>query len=397
MDTSHRQKPEPHPRAMSSLALQPDVLRWARERAGFAVREYAEKAKLKPEKVLQWEQTGELTFAQMEALAHHTHTPIGYLFLKKPVKEKLSIPDFRTVGDHAVGEPSPDLLDTLQTMQRRQDWMRNELIEQGQEPLPFIGQFSLKDKPEDVAADMRKRLGLQNNWAKEIGTWQNALLELRRRVQDLGILIVLNGVVGNNIHRKLDPEEFRGFALSDGYAPLVFVNASDAKSAQMFTLAHELAHLWLGLDAVSGIEATLPANNKGEKFCNKVAAEFLIPARDFPLAWKNAELAVDRYGQLARQFKVSPIVVARRALDLGYITAHDFRTFYRDYIKAEFKAKGSGGDFFATQHVRVGERFGRAVVTAAKEGRLLYRDAFQLVGFGGATFDKFANDLGVGD
>lgn len=382
---------------MSSLALQPDVLKWARERAGFAVSEYAKKAKVKPETVRQWEQTGQLTFGQMEALAQHTHTPIGHLFLKKPLKEKLSIPDFRTVGDRTVGEPSPDLLDTVQIMQRRHDWMREELIEQGQEPLPFIGQFSLKDKPEDVAADMRKRLGLQTHWAKGIHTWMDALAELRRRVQDLGILIVLNGVVGNNGHRKLDPEEFRGFALADEYAPLVFINASDAKSAQMFTMAHELAHLWLGLDAVSGFNATLPANDKSEKFCNKVAAEFLIPAQDFPKAWNEAELVADRYKLLAKQFKVSPVVAARRALDLNYITHQDFFEFYREYVKAEFKAKGSGGDFFATQHVRVGERFGRAVVTAAKEGRLLYRDAFQLVGFGGATFDKFAKDLGVGD
>jgi Zn-dependent peptidase ImmA (M78 family) len=151
------------------------------------------------------------------------------------------------------------------------------------------------------------------------------------------------------------------------------------------------------LDAVSGFDATLPANDKSEKFCNKVAAEFLIPAKDFPKAWNETELAADRYRQLSRQFKVSPIVVARRALDLNYITHQAFSEFYREYVKAEFKAKGSGGDFFATQHVRVGERFGRAVVMAAKEGRLLYRDAFQLVGFGGATFDKFAKDLGVGD
>jgi Zn-dependent peptidase ImmA (M78 family) len=382
---------------MSSLALQPDVLKWARERAGFAVSEYAKKAKVKPEQVLKWEQTGELTFGQVEALAKHTHTPIGYLFLKKPLKEGLSIPDFRTVGDRVVGEPSPDLLDTVQAMRRRQDWMRDELIEQGQEPLPFIGQFSLKDKPEDVAADMRKRLCLQTHWAKGVHTWLEALAELRRRVQELGILIVLNGVVGNNGHRKLDPEEFRGFALSDEYAPLVFINASDAKSAQMFTIAHELAHLWLGLDAVSGFSATLPANDKSEKFCNKVAAEFLIPAKDFSQAWEETELAADRYKQLAKQFKVSPIVVARRALDMNYISQQAFSEFYREYVKAELKAKGSGGDFFATQHVRVGERFGRAIVTAAKEGRLLYRDAFQLVGFGGATFDKFAKDLGVDD
>ncbi|MBS0516949.1 MAG: ImmA/IrrE family metallo-endopeptidase [Proteobacteria bacterium] len=385
---------------MTSLALQPDVLRWARERAGFAVPEFAKKAKIKPEKVLKWELTGELTFGQVEALAQHTHTPIGHLFLSKPLKEKLSIPDFRTVGDHAVGDPSPDLLDTVQTMQRRQDWMRNELIEQGQEPLSFIGQFSLKNKPEDVAADMRKRLGLETNWAKGISTWLDALTKLRRHVQDIGILIVFNSVVGNNTSRKLDPEEFRGFALCDVYAPLVFINASDAKSAQMFTLAHELAHLWLGLNAVSGFDATLPADSKSEKFCNKVAAEFLIPAKDFPKAWEETRLAADRYTKLAKQFKVSPIVAARRALDLNYITYNEFSEFYREYVRAEFKAKADQKGkptYFDLQHVRVGERFGRSVVSAAKEGRLLYREAFQLVGISGATFDKFAKDLGVED
>ncbi|MGJ4748910.1 ImmA/IrrE family metallo-endopeptidase, partial [Leptospira sp. SA-E8] len=158
--------------------------------------------------------------------------------------------------------------------------MRDELIEQGQGPLLFVGQFSLKDKPEAVAADMRERLGLKSDWATATRAWQDALVELRQRVQNVGILIVFNGVVGNNTHRKLNPEEFRGFALADKYAPLVFINATDAKSAQMFTVAHELAHLWLGLDAVSGMDATLPASDKSEEFCNKVAAEFLIPARD---------------------------------------------------------------------------------------------------------------------
>ena len=383
---------------MTTLALQPHVLRWARERAGLAVAELAKKAKIKPEKVLGWEQTGKLTFGQIEDLAHHTRTPLGHLFLAAPLKERLTIPDFRTVGDHSVGEPSPDLLETVQTMQRRQNWMREELIEQGQEKLSFVGKFNLKATPEAVAADMRKLLDLQSSWAKSVGTWQAALVTLRRRVQDLGILIVFNGVVGNNTHRKLNPEEFRGFALSDGYAPLVFINASDAKSAQMFTVAHELAHLWLGLDAVSGTDATLPANDKGEQLCNKVAAEFLIPAKEFPKAWDATEDAADRYEQLARQFKVSPIVAARRALDLHYIDRATFFQFYRHYIKVEHGTKGSnGGDFFATQHVRVGEHFGRTVIRAAKEGRLLYRDAFQLVGFGGATFDKFAKDLGVAE
>lgn len=383
---------------MSTLVLQPTVLRWARERAGLDVPTLAKKIKAEPKDVMVWERDGRLSFSQMEKLAKTTHTPIGHLFLAQPLQDRLDIPDFRTVGDRLAGPPSPDLLETVQTMQRRQDWMRDELIEDGIEPLTFVGSQTLKSQPESVAADMRKRLGLESGWAGEINSWEKALAELRHRIEALGILIFFNGVVGNNTSRKLDPEEFRGFALSDEYAPLVFINASDAKSAQMFTIAHELAHLWLGVDAVSNLDAFQPAADKSEQFCNKVAAEFLVPSREVLAAWTAAQSQpTQEFKHLARKFKVSPIVAARRVLDLGLISRESFLGFYREYVKAERRKqddKNSSGNFWNTQKVRVGERFGRAVIRSAREGRLLYRDAFMLVGFGGSTFDKFASELG---
>lgn len=382
---------------MSTLALQPTVLRWARERAGLDVPALAEKIKTKPQKVQDWELTGKLTFGQAEKVAHYTHTPIGHLFLAKPLDDRLPIPDFRTVGDTPVGHPSPDLLETVQSMQRRQNWMRDELIEEGQPALPFVGSATMRSKPETVAADMRKALGFGQDWADEIGTWTDALRVLRQRVEAAGILIFINGVVGNNPHRHLDPDEFRGFALSDGYAPLVFINGADAKSAQMFTIAHELAHLWLGLDGVSNFEALQPGPDKSEQFCNKAAAEFLVPASELRGCWDQAKSQAEPYQYLAKRFKISPLVAARRALDLGLVSREDYFKFYRAYLQDERRkqdAKDSGGDFYKTQNVRVGPRFGRAVIRAAKEGRLLYRDAFQLIGMSGATFDKFAKALG---
>jgi Zn-dependent peptidase ImmA (M78 family) len=74
----------------------------------------------------------------------------------------------------------------------------------------------------------------------------------------------------NNNTRKLDPEEFRGFVLSDRYAPLIFVNGADFKSAQMFTLAHELAHLWLGRDGVFDLQDLQPGNSDVERFCTQL-------------------------------------------------------------------------------------------------------------------------------
>jgi Zn-dependent peptidase ImmA (M78 family) len=383
-----------------NLNLTPKVLRWARERAGLDQRTLAKKVTGKPtaERVKQWEQTGMLTFSQVKKLAHATHTPEGFLYLNEPPDDRLPIPDFRTVRDERVKRPSPDLLDTVNMMKRRQTWMRDFLIEEGQSQLGFIGSATLNSNPHKVASEMRRTLGVAGGWANEESTWTDAMMRLRQKIESAGILIVANGVVGNNNHRKLDPNEFRGFVLSDVYAPLVFINGADFKSAQMFTIAHEVAHLWINREGVSNFEAMQPPPIRVEQWCNQVAAEFLIPADELSEAWKHARQSKEPYQTLAARFKVSTIVAARRVLDLDLITKKEFFQFYEGYQKDERRKKetkkNKGGDFWNTQNVRVGERFGAAVVRAAKEGRLLYREAYQLTGLSGKTFDRFAENLG---
>ncbi|RYD76613.1 MAG: helix-turn-helix domain-containing protein [Verrucomicrobiaceae bacterium] len=233
-----------------NLILEPTVLRWARDRAGLDPTALAQKLKVDVDAIYEWEQGGEISFHRIEKLAKVTHTPMGLLFLKRPPDERLPIQDFRTVDNASIQRPSPELLDTVYQMQRRQEWMREFLIDEGELPLPFVGTFAGAASPELVAADMRRILGLATGWANSEQTWMDALVRLRREIEALGVLVVINGVVGNNSHRCLDPEEFRGFALCDAYAPLIFVNNADAKAAQMFTLIHELAHLWIGEDGV---------------------------------------------------------------------------------------------------------------------------------------------------
>jgi len=339
-----------------------------------------------------------LTFAQARRLAHATHTPEGFLYLKEPPDDRLPIPDLRTVGDERVKRPSPDLLDTVFMMQRRQTWMRDFLIEEAQPRFEFVGSATLNSDPQKVASEMRKTLGVTGGWANEASTWTEALMHLRLRTEAAGILIVVNGVVGNNNHRKLDPNEFRGFVLSDVYAPLVFINGADFKAAQMFTIAHEVAHLWINSEGVSNFEALQPPPIRVEQWCNQVAAEFLVPAVELSEAWEHARRSQEPYQDLAVRFKVSTIVAARRVFDLGLISKKQFFEFYDTYqederLRKEAK-KNKGGDFWNTQNVRVGERFGTAVVRAAKEGRLLYREAYQLTGLSGRTFDRFAENLG---
>ena len=378
------------------INVKPELLTWARERASLAEDTLAQRLAVTTDQLAEWESTGQLTFKQLESLAKATYTPFGYLFLSEPPAEQLPIPDFRTVNDSGVARPSPNLLDTIYAMQRRQDWMRQTLESNGAQQLGFVGSTSRNESPYAVAALIRATLNLDAGWADQLRTWADALRTLRDAVESSGVLVVVNGVVGNNTYRKLDVQELRGFVLIDQYAPLIFVNGSDAKAAQMFTLAHELAHVWTGQAGVFSLESLQPTNHANEAFCNNVAAEFLIPATDMAESWTEATTVDEPYQFLARRYKVSPLVAARRALDLNLITRPEFLAFYEAYAEDERrrKPKGGGGDFFATQGVRIGKRFGEAVVRAVKEGRLMYGEAYHLTGLRGTTFDKYAEKIG---
>jgi len=370
------------------------MLLWACERAGYEPEDLAGRLR----QLAGWI-SGEKqpTMRQLEKFARLTHTPIGFLFLPEPPDEPLPVPDFRTVSGSRGERPSPDLLDTVYAMQRRQSWLREALIEDEADPLPFVGSARLSDPPDAVGREMRRMVGLGDGWAAQVGTWKAAVGTLRRAIERLGIMAVINGVVGNNTSRALHVDEFRGFALSDPYAPLIFVNGADARAAQMFTLAHELAHIWLGAGGLTGFEGLFPGGHEVEEWCNRAAAEFLVPARDLQGRWAEAKQGASPFETLARWFKVSPIVAARRALDLGWIDREAFLEFYEDYSDRD-RSKGDslrGGEFYNTQNQRVGELFYTHVLHAAMEGRVGFKEAYDLTGLKGSTFLEYARRLEI--
>lgn len=380
---------------MPGVAVKPELLRWARERLGRSVADLGKRFN----KLADWERgEAQPTLKQLEAFARATHVPMGYLFLPEPPEERLPIPDFRTVSGAEIARPSPDLLDTVYAMQRRQAWLRDTLVEGEAEPLQLVSSAHLTDDPEAIGREMRRIVGLSDGWAGAVRTWQEAVSELRRAIERLGVMAVINGVVGNNTHRRLDVEEFRGFALSDPYAPLVFVNGADAKSAQMFTLAHELAHIWAGQGGLSGFEYLLPAGTEAEDWCNRAAAEFLVPSMEMRTRWLDVRREASPFEVLARRFKVSPIVVGRRAMDLRLVDRETFFGFYRAYVAQErARAKGpGGGDFYSNQNTRVGEYFAGHVVRAALEGRVGFKEAYELTGLRGGAFQEYAHRLDLG-
>ena len=375
--------------------MKPGLLRWARERARLdpaaLVRRFP--------KYLEWEGgTARPTLKQLEAFARTSRVPLGYLFLPEAPIEEIPIPDFRTVGDSAIARPSPELLDTVYLCQQRQDWYREFAQVEGEAPRPFVGCASVGSDIEATAGHMRRLLGFGLDERRRLPAWSAALRRFGEQAEGLGVLVMSSGIVGNSTGRRLDPEEFRGFALADPLAPVVFVNGADTKAAQMFTLAHELAHLWLGESALSDVAVRSTPAHRVEDWCNRVAAELLVPG-EVVLATHDASADQRSETQrLARRFKVSTLVVMRRLRDAGRLGDEEFRLAYRDEIgRLNARPAASGGSFHPTLRVRVGRRFGRALVTSTLEGRTSFSESLRLLGIRKmSTFREIAETLGAG-
>ena len=377
---------------MTRVPVNPELLLWACERSGIAQEDLAAKFKKLPE----WE-SGETqpTLKQVEAFARAVHVPVGYLFLTKPPEEPVPIPDFRTFAGQAVTRPSPNLLDTIYTCQERQSWYRDFVRVARAPELAFVGSATVETPPETVAAEMRETLGFDLAARRDCPTWTDALRLFIRQAEEARILVMVSGVVMSNNRRRLDPAEFRGFALSDPFAPLIFVNGADTKAAQMFTLAHELAHLWLGASALSNIgTAPQPGFQREEVWCNAVAAELLVPLA----ALRANEPLDDALPRLARTFKVSTLVILRRLLDAGWIDRPRFDIAWAEEVARlrHLAQGGSGGDFYRTTLSRVSRRFARALVVSTLEGQTLYRDAYRMLGVSKTeTFNKLGREVGM--
>lgn len=365
---------------MAEALVTPEILRWARERAGLPLEILAKKIGSKPENVAAWE--GGLsrpTFRQAERLAEATHVPFGYLFLPEPPEESLPIPDLR----RAVGGQSPhldaDFKDALRDVQFKFDWYRDYRTDQGYGPLPFVGRFRPPADPTEVADDIRRTLRVDVGDREQARTWEDYFRLLIAKAEHAGVWVMRNGVVGNNSHRPLSVDVFRGFAISDPMVPAVFVNGRDAKAAQIFTLAHELAHIWLGQ---SGISDPFRVGGGTEELCNMVAAEFLVPRTEFIAVWAVDEGIGANAQRLSARFRVSQIVIAIRARDLGLIANAEFDSFFeaeKQRWRRQRDESESGGNYYRTAKARNGEPFLRAVLVSAMSGHLLLRNAGALL------------------
>jgi len=378
----------------SRVYIRPKLLIWACERAGFDLAHFKSHF---PQLGAWVNEEKKPTLKQLERFAKATRTPVGFLFLQEPPIENIPIPDFRIMASKYYDRPSPDLLDTIYICQQRQEWYREFEMFEGAERLPFVGSAKISDNIVETAARIRTELGFELEQRRQLSTWTEALRHFIQLADEKGVLVMVNGVVGSNNRRKLDAREFRGFSLVDALAPLVFINGTDTKAAQMFTLAHELAHIWLGESGVSDSDVGFSPRQDIEQWCNRLAAELLVPIDALKQTYNAATELHKEIARLARHFKVSTLVILRRIYDIGGLDQNEYWDLYEMELERLLAIpRGKGGNFYLTLAARVSTRFARALVISTLEGRTLHRDALGLLGFSKlATFRELGNKVGV--
>ena len=372
------------------VAVSQPVLSWALQRSERTF----EKALTKFPKLGDWmDGSGQPTLHDLEKFAAYTHTSLGALIMPEPPNEALPIADMRTRESAAIARPSGNLLDTIDRYQQLQDWYHDYALEQGAEKLPFLGSASTQDNPHMVARRVRELLRLDRVNATSTDQWQRDIV---KALEDVGALVMMSGIVGNNTYRPLSTDEFRGFSLYDDLAPLIFVNlAGESYGAQNFTLVHEFAHLLAGHSALSGGDHLLGGTGE-EAWCNRVAALALLP--DDALAVFDAAQSVQDYRVAARRFGVSAEVALHRLYGAHRIDEERYGALL-EAVRADYggeKRRSGGGNYYNTLTARLGRPFATAIVASTLEGRTGFTESFRMIGtHKREVFDELARHLQV--
>ncbi|MBU3699966.1 MAG: ImmA/IrrE family metallo-endopeptidase [Candidatus Kapabacteria bacterium] len=344
--------------------------------------------KRSPAPLQEWESAQgpvSISTSTLEKLAKKTRAPYGMLFLSSPPDEQLPIRDFRRASVQDRRRPSLELIETIEDYQIRQSWYSEVLQEEGAEPIGFISSASTTDDPDSLAENMSSSLRIGTEERRRLSANEDVALWLIKRLDESGITVVRKGFAGSATNRTLNKEEFKGFALADRFAPFIFVNGTDWPASQVFTIVHECVHLWLGESAIPSGDWFDGADLPVERFCNKVAAQVLMPAIEFDQLWVSSLSVKENLEVLSQHFRVSSLALLYRAINRSLISDVQFKSALQTSnhefrLATKSKSEASGGSFYNNVGVHLGKRFVREVLTRTLGGKTLYTEAFNLLG-----------------
>lgn len=381
---------------MVNVNVQPEIIRWALNQT--------QEEKL-GEKLLgniaNWlNGTKTPTFHQIEEFSRKSNIPLGYFFLQTPPAEEIKLLEYRTVDSIQLANPSRNLIDTMNEMEKVQDWMREYRQDLGFDILPVVGCMKGQKETDAIVSRIREDLEIPESWYENCRNSRDAFMYIRERLEECGVLVMMSGVVGKNTHRVLDVNEFRAFVMVDDWAPLIFINTGDSNGAKLFSLLHEAAHIWIGEnDLYNARHSRADGVSDLERICNAVAGELLVPKRVFLEKWNDAEEDVPKaVAELAKQLRCGEIVVARKAMDCGKIGKDVYnqivQTAIDNFRKMKEIRESSGGNYYNTQGARLDKCFVKALCESIHMGRTSYTEAYRLTNTSRKTFSEVARNLG---
>lgn len=361
--------------------ITPKVLQWARESARMPLEKAAAKVSVSVERLKEWEDgTDQPTIKQAQTLAKAYKRPFALFFLPEIPRDFQPLQDFRSKGSKELTTSS---IFIIREIQLKQAWISDVYAENNENPLPFVGRFSIKDDPALVARDILNELRIEPanyNSDNPIKEWIDA-------AESKGIFISRTSFIHSRL--KLDFDELQGFAISDKYAPFVFVNSDDWNAPQLFTLVHELAHIWIAETGISNeIEPGIESKTKFhpvELFCNEVAANALIPKIIINGFNQNIFANAKEVFKVAKTLGVSSFAFLVRALNLNLISPRIYNKL-KDEAEIEFAAyvireaekkakqkksvKPGGPNYFLLQLNRNSRLFTQTVLDAFRGGNI---------------------------
>lgn len=336
------------------------------------------------------------TFKQLEAVADYLKVPFGYMFLGNPPKDDVMEIEFRSINNK-LSKMSKNLKDTIMEMDRRRNWMSDYRKNLGWDKLEIIVKFNnSKSKGVlDNALLAKKLLNLEENWYETEKSFDDAYKFLRKKLEEVGILVMQSGVVGMNNYRRLDINEFRAFVLYDDVSPLIFINNNDSKAGKIFSLVHEYIHVLFEQEDLF-LDEDMDDRKGNEAYINDITAEFLMPKEHIYRLWNKDKEVREQIDELSKLFKVSRLALSIKLRNLSLIDSKTVEMIRDESIK-DFEVRGKeseGGDFYKNFHAKISPVFTEAVIRSADAGEISYTDAFRLLGgIKGSTYDNIKKDM----
>lgn len=379
-------------------SVSPKVLKWARTSLGLDVSEVSDELGKSIEVIEDWE-AGEAspTYAQLERLAYTIYKrPLAIFFMDEPPVEQNLKTEFRTYLSHGANRLNKDTYLAVRDAKAKQLYLAEFSDSTVQnEWLRKIGDgIQSQQSMTKIAREARDFLGISEQQIARTQKTEESLGIWRDAVEKAGIYV---------FKKAFKQSEISGFCLADSHYPLIYLNNKTSFTRQTFTIFHELAHIALGTSGICAVDSAYVSDLRQrervtEERCDSFAAELLVPSKSFEeFSLQNVTDAA--LASVARHFRVSPAVIARKCLDTGLISRTEYSELMRKYFPDNWREHKkpdegeSSGNYYNTQLQYLSKRYFTEAFQKFTAGKMPASSLADYLGVKVSSLSNFENKL----